>query len=108
MTDWTRHFSSLDALIRLSDSPAAAASAETAPERDAEGWSLRDQVVFLGAGHGHLGELTDRELLRDLDGHNQKIAEMRERFKKANEAKVMAELIKIDEEPVKIEKFVSK
>ena len=37
MTDWTRHFSSLDALIRLSDSPAAAASAETAPERDAEG-----------------------------------------------------------------------
>lgn len=37
MTDWTRHFSSLDALIRLSDSPAAAASAETAPERDTEG-----------------------------------------------------------------------
>ena len=36
MTDWTRHFSSLDALIRLSDSPAAAASAETAPDRDAE------------------------------------------------------------------------
>ena len=49
-----------------------------------------------------------RELLRDLDGHNQKIAGMRERFKKANEAKVMAELIKIDEEPIKIEKFVSK
>ena len=37
MTDWTRHFTSLDALIRLSDSPAAAASAEAAPERDAEG-----------------------------------------------------------------------
>jgi superfamily II DNA or RNA helicase len=34
MTDWSRHFSSLDALIRLSDSPAAAASAETAPERE--------------------------------------------------------------------------
>ena len=34
MTDWTRHFSSLDALIRLSDSPAAAASAEATPERD--------------------------------------------------------------------------
>ena len=30
MTDWTRHFSSLDALIRLSDSPAASASAEAA------------------------------------------------------------------------------
>ena len=37
MTDWTRHFTSLDALIRLSDSPAAAASAEAAPERDVEG-----------------------------------------------------------------------
>jgi SNF2 family DNA or RNA helicase len=37
MTDWTRHFTSLDALIRLSDSPAAAASAEAAPERDTEG-----------------------------------------------------------------------
>ena len=35
--DWTRHFTSLDALIRLSDSPAAAASAEAAPERDVEG-----------------------------------------------------------------------
>lgn len=34
MTDWTRHFSSLDALIRLSDSPAAAASAEAAPDKD--------------------------------------------------------------------------
>ncbi|MFM2131536.1 MAG: hypothetical protein RL646_739 [Verrucomicrobiota bacterium] len=34
MTDWTRHFSSIEALIRLSDSPA---TAETAPERDAEG-----------------------------------------------------------------------
>lgn len=37
MTDWTRHFTSLDALIRLSDSPAAAASAEIAPEREHEG-----------------------------------------------------------------------
>lgn len=37
MTDWTRHFSSLDALIRLSDSPAAAAAAEAPPERDPEG-----------------------------------------------------------------------
>jgi SNF2 family DNA or RNA helicase len=36
MTDWTRHFSSLDALIRLSDSPAAEASAEVAPEREQE------------------------------------------------------------------------
>jgi len=37
MTDWTRHFSSLDALIRLSDSPAAAASAEAAAaERETE------------------------------------------------------------------------
>ncbi|MEY4272980.1 MAG: hypothetical protein RL250_1846 [Verrucomicrobiota bacterium] len=37
MTDWTRHFSSLDALIRLSDSPAAAASAEAAAaEREPE------------------------------------------------------------------------
>lgn len=34
MTDWTRHFTSLDALIRLSDSPAAEASAEAAPERE--------------------------------------------------------------------------
>lgn len=34
MTDWTRHFSSIEALIRLSDSPV---TAETAPERDAEG-----------------------------------------------------------------------
>ncbi len=32
MTDWTRHFTSLDALIRLSDSPAAAASAEPVRE----------------------------------------------------------------------------
>ncbi len=37
MTDWTRHFSSLDALIRLSDSPAASASAEAAAaEREPE------------------------------------------------------------------------
>jgi SNF2 family DNA or RNA helicase len=36
MTDWTRHFSSLDALIRLSDSPAAEAAAEVAPEREQE------------------------------------------------------------------------
>lgn len=36
MTDWTRHFSSLDALIRLSDSPAAEAAAEAAPEREQE------------------------------------------------------------------------
>jgi hypothetical protein len=37
MTDWTRHFSSLDALIRLSDSPAASASAEAAAaERETE------------------------------------------------------------------------
>ena len=28
MTDWTRHFSSLESLIRLSDTPAATASAE--------------------------------------------------------------------------------
>ena len=34
MTDWSRHFNSLDALIRLSDSPAAEASAETSPERE--------------------------------------------------------------------------
>ena len=27
MTDWTRHFASLDALVRLSDAPAAAAAA---------------------------------------------------------------------------------
>jgi SNF2 family DNA or RNA helicase len=37
MTDWTRHFSSLDALIRLSDSPASAAASEAAQERDQEG-----------------------------------------------------------------------
>lgn len=36
MTDWTRHFSSLDALIRLSDSPAATASAEVSPDRDGD------------------------------------------------------------------------
>jgi len=28
MTDWTRHFASLDALVRLSDTPAEAAAAE--------------------------------------------------------------------------------
>ena len=37
MTDWTRHFSSLDALIRLSDSPASAAASEASQERDQEG-----------------------------------------------------------------------
>ena len=34
MTDWTRHFSSLDSLIRLSDSAALSEPADFTPERE--------------------------------------------------------------------------